>query len=82
MVVVDKEVDEKANKVVQKFDEVEEEDKERRWMGGWRVTLQWRRTWRYWLSVWVTRLQHLNGAKRPEYYRWVGGGHGALLKSV
>ena len=56
-----------------------------RWMVGWRVTLQWR----YWLSAWVTQLQHLNGAKglHTILQGLPGGvgrgqGHGALLKSV
>ena len=80
MMVVDKEVDEKADKVVKTFKEVEDNEID----GGLESDWYW-----YWLSAWVTQLQHLNGAKglHTILQGLPGGvgrgqGHGALLKSV
>ena len=83
MMVVDKEVDEKADKVVKTFKEVEDNEMD----GGLESDSPMKVL--VICDAWVTRLQHLNGAKglHTILQGLPGGGgrgqgHGALLKSV
>ena len=76
----------RLNKVVKTFKEVEDNEMD----GGLESDSPMEVfQWRYWLSAWVTQLQHLNGAKglHTILQGLPGGGgrgqrHGALLKSV